>query len=93
MYCLCSSIYRTEMLKSKLPLMSLFLCDENHVACYAILAARYENHIAVRIIACMFYTKTEIRILHKVNYHNSLEVAEVKICSHVSHGKALPLIL
>ena len=42
----CSSIYRTELLKSKLPLMSLFLCDENHVACYAILAARYENHVA-----------------------------------------------
>ena len=45
MYCLCSSIYRTELLKSKLPVMSLFLCDENHVARYAILAARYENHV------------------------------------------------
>ena len=35
---------------------------------------------------------TEIPI-ERILRRNSLQVTEVKICVHVSHGKALPLIL
>ena len=39
MYCLCSDIYSTELLKSKLP-----VAYDVHVMHYVILAVHYENH-------------------------------------------------
>ena len=36
----------TVPLKSKLPVASRFLCNENHVVRYAILVARHENRVA-----------------------------------------------
>ena len=78
MFCLCSDICRTELLKSKLPVTSRFLRDKNHVAQESLHAC------FTQIRKYQSFTKRIIR--------NSLEVAELKICSRVSHGKALPLI-
>ena len=78
MYCLCFDIYRAELLKSKLPVTSHFLGNKNHVAQESLHAC------FTQIRKYQSFTKRIIR--------NSLEVAEVKICSRVSHGKALPLI-
>ena len=57
----------TVRLKSKLPVASRFLCDENPIA------QESSNQ--------------------KANFNIYLHVAEVKLCSRVSHSKALPSIL
>ena len=46
-----STLNGTVLRKSKLPVASRFLRDENHVARYAILVAHYENRVGrARII-------------------------------------------